>query len=344
MTRFASTTAAAFAAIAAAWLLAGAAGALAQQPAQGQASVEQRLDRIEEQLLDLNSMIGTLQSLASNSGAVATAPQPGGAAPMVPPQPATPAAGAVPADVDQRIQAIETQIGALANQMERITGEISQIQAALAGSGQPVSPGGSPQPAPQQQGALQQPVPQQPAVPGQTASLPQQQTFGTLNVEPEQQPHTQQQPAPAQQQSPATVAAAPPEAAAGPTAQSQAEYDAAFRLLVQRDFKAAEEGFRTFLEAHPDDPLAGNAQYWLGETYYVRGLFREAANSFLTGYRKYRNSDKAPANLLKLGMSLSQLGQKDDACATFSELANRYPRAPSHLKQRAASERERTGC
>jgi tol-pal system protein YbgF len=146
---------------------------------------------------------------------------------------------------------------------------------------------------------------------------------------------SQRQGAPSQQQS-RDVARADP--------QARAAYESAYNRLLQRDFKAAASGFRDFLANHPDDPLAGNAQYWLGETYYVRGQYREAAESFLNGYREYRDSDKAPATLLKLGMSLYQMGQQEEACSAFSELENNFPGAPASLKQRAASESERAGC
>jgi len=92
------------------------------------------------------------------------------------------------------------------------------------------------------------------------------------------------------------------------------------------------------------DPLAGNAQYWLGESLYVRGQYRAAAGAFLKGYQTYGKSAKAPENLLKLAMSLQRLGQKDAACSSYSELATKFPSAPTHVKNTAQTERQRAGC
>ena len=71
----------------------------------------------------------------------------------------------------------------------------------------------------------------------------------------------------------------------------------------------------------PNDPLAGNAQYWIGETYYVRGQYKNAADAFLKGYKKYKSSEKAPDTLLRLGMALAELGQKDAACSDAQRAA-----------------------
>ena len=94
----------------------------------------------------------------------------------------------------------------------------------------------------------------------------------------------------------------------------------------------------------PEDPLAGNAQYWLGEALYVRGQYRAAAGAFLKGYQTYAGARKAPESLLKLAMSLQRLGQKDAACSSFGELSTRFPNAPENVKTRAKSERQRIGC
>jgi tol-pal system protein YbgF len=90
--------------------------------------------------------------------------------------------------------------------------------------------------------------------------------------------------------------------------------------------------------------MAGNSQYWLGETFYVRGKYRKAADAFLKAYKTYPDSVKAPDSLMKLALSLARLGQKDAACKTFGELDSRYPNAPGHVKQRAGMERRRAGC
>ena len=124
----------------------------------------------------------------------------------------------------------------------------------------------------------------------------------------------------------------------------QADYDYAFGLLRQANYGEAEQALKAFLDRHPNDPLAGNAMYWLGETYYVRADYQRAAVTFAQGFQTYPDSQKAADNLLKLGMSLAQLNKKEDACGTFSEVAKRYPNAAANILQRAKRERERLGC
>ncbi len=122
------------------------------------------------------------------------------------------------------------------------------------------------------------------------------------------------------------------------------QYEYAFGLLRQADYGEAELALRTFLDLHPDDLLAGNAQYWLGETYYVRANYQQAAVTFAEGYRKYPNSGKAPDNLLKLAMSLGELGKNQEACVALGQLRKEFPNAPANIQDRAARERERYGC
>jgi len=129
-----------------------------------------------------------------------------------------------------------------------------------------------------------------------------------------------------------------------PEGTPEERYTFAYSLLRQLDFEKSERAFREFLDAHPDHTLAGNGQYWLGETYYVRGNFSQAAAAFLEGYRKMRDGRKAPDNLLKLGMSLQQLGQNGEACATFRQLTAEFPEASDKIKKIAAKGQDRAGC
>ena len=121
-------------------------------------------------------------------------------------------------------------------------------------------------------------------------------------------------------------------------------YETAYGHLLQQDYGAAEAAFDDFLKRYPNDGLAGNAQYWLGESHYVRGQYKAAASAFLKGYQSFGRSAKAPDSLLKLAMSLDRLGQKEQACLSFGELASKFPSAPAHVKARAQSERQRLGC
>lgn len=137
-----------------------------------------------------------------------------------------------------------------------------------------------------------------------------------------------------------TASVAPLPANANPDKQ----YEHAFELLRQSDYDKAEKAFSDFLVKNKGHQLAGNAQYWLGETYYVRNKFQEAAVAFAEGVQKYPKNSKAADNLLKLGMSLQQLNQKKDACTAFNQLINKFPEASASVKRRADTERRRINC
>jgi tol-pal system protein YbgF len=120
-------------------------------------------------------------------------------------------------------------------------------------------------------------------------------------------------------------------------------YKTANEALLRRQFPEAEAGFRDFLSKHPDHSLAGSAQYWLGETFYIQGDVQQAAKNFLEAYKTYPKSRRAPDSLLKLGMSLSKMGQKDQACAALNSVSTEFPRAVE-AKKRASAEYKRAGC
>jgi tol-pal system protein YbgF len=103
-------------------------------------------------------------------------------------------------------------------------------------------------------------------------------------------------------------------------------------------------GFRRFIQSHPRDRLVADATYWLGESYLQRNRPREAAEQFLKVSTDFTRSAKAPDALLKLGVSLSALGAKDQACATFAELERKYPAASSTVKQGVDREQKRARC
>lgn len=124
----------------------------------------------------------------------------------------------------------------------------------------------------------------------------------------------------------------------------QRQYEDAFSMLVKHDYDRAEQAFRAFVQDNPQDPLAGNAQYWLGETFYVRQRYQDAAVAFLEGYQKYPKSPKAADNLLKLGMALAQVGQKAEACTSFARLQREFPDAPTNIRRRLIQETDRLKC
>jgi tol-pal system protein YbgF len=150
-------------------------------------------------------------------------------------------------------------------------------------------------------------------------------------------------PAPAPSAAPANTPAAPA-ASILPNGTPEAQYDFAIDLMKRGQYDQARQAFQEFLQLHPKDNLAGNAQYWLGETYYAQSDFKRAGDAFLTGYTTYASSNKAPDSLLKLGMSLAALGNKDAACTVWGELGSRFPQATPAIVARARSERQKAGC
>ena len=138
-----------------------------------------------------------------------------------------------------------------------------------------------------------------------------------------------------------SVAAAPP---AGPGGSGEQAYHDAFKLLQDGDYVGAERGFRTFVQRNPQSPLAGSAEYWLGETYYARRDYSNALTAYAEGYKVYKSSPKGPDNLLKLGITLAALGRKPDACAVFSRFSQDYPRATDLQKRRVDQERQKNQC
>ncbi|MFV3127829.1 tol-pal system protein YbgF [Niveispirillum sp. KHB5.9] len=130
-----------------------------------------------------------------------------------------------------------------------------------------------------------------------------------------------------------------------PSGSAQEQYDSAFNLLRQAQYDKAETAFTHFISANSASPLASNAQYWLGETFYVRGKYKEAAVAFAEGYQKYPKSPKAPDALLKLSLSLSAMKSNEDACAALTELNRAYKAtAPQTILRRADAEKNRLKC
>ncbi len=135
---------------------------------------------------------------------------------------------------------------------------------------------------------------------------------------------------------------APPQPA--PATDPPTRYKQAFALLMKHDYPAAESAFQGFVETFSDNPLAGNAMYWLGETHYVREQYAEAATAFATGYEKYANSPKAPDNLLKLALALARMQRIEDACVALTQFHHQFPKAQATLKRRAMIEEKRINC
>lgn len=147
---------------------------------------------------------------------------------------------------------------------------------------------------------------------------------------------------------PQAAAAPPPSSAAPPAAAAGAGgdqmYNDAMKKLQDGDNAGAERGFKAFLQSHPKHALAGNAQYWLGESYYARKDYQNAMTAFAEGYKVYKTSPKGPDNLLKLGITLAVMGRKADACQVFAKFSQDYPRATDLQKRRVDQERQKNSC
>jgi tol-pal system protein YbgF len=256
--------------------------------------LRRRVEQLEEQLVDMRVVIGTLQSLAK-------APAQGGSVG----QPSFQGGGG---DQGGRLTILETQIRALTAQVERMNARIK----ALGGGSAPAAPGG----------------------------------FGSTTVQPQPQSNDSgdrignfitQHVAP----SPGGRSGG---SSAGNGAAAQDQFDAAYNSWLQGDVNRAQEGFRDFLNSHPRSKLAGEAHYWLGETYYQQGRFKVAAKEFLTVSQSFEGSRLAPDSLYKLALSLNKLGQAKAACSTLGELPQRYPQAPWGVLRKAAAHERRLGC
>lgn len=130
---------------------------------------------------------------------------------------------------------------------------------------------------------------------------------------------------------------------AGNNGASEALYEEAFASIRDAQYDQAEVKFSQFLSQYPGHPLSANAQYWLGETYYVRGDYKKAAKTFAQGYQDFPKGAKAADSLLKLGLSLSKLGRKDDACLSLQQLQKEFP-SGGPLQNKAAAEIKQLGC
>lgn len=275
--------------------------------AQDAASLAKRVQQLEEQLVDMQVVVGTLESSKSTDGGVsvgpAYAPPAGGGAYV---------GGYGGASDSARLDGIETQIQALTAQLEQLSRDVR----AISGRGGSLSP---------------QPGPSFANAPQNNNAESGMGGFGTTTVTPGRDDGIG-----------GLLANDLGGQSGGPGARQM--YERAYSFMLQQDYGAAEVAFRDFLARHPNDALSGNAQYWLGETYYLRGEFKTAATAFLEGYEKHRQNAKAPNSLLKLAMSLDRMGQRDAACSSFAELSQKYPNAPADIQRQASTERRRSGC
>jgi tol-pal system protein YbgF len=249
--------------------------------------------------------------------------------------------------IEQRLDAVSDQMRQLTGRIEELTNQVNQLKSQLDRQAsdtdvrfQQLQDGGggttslAPSGAPGTATAELPPQPKPPQGAGADFSQPPSRSgnLGTLATPGQRQ----QQPE------------APPQTAAAggalPAGNAQDQYNYAMGLLTQANYPAAEHAMRAFVERYPKDPLAGNAQYWLGETFYVRKDYGNAATAFAQGYEKYPKGPKAADDLLKLGMSLTALNQKADACKAYARLQRDFPAPPQNIKDRLISEKQHSGC
>lgn len=290
-------------------------------------SIDDRLDRLER---DLNMLQRQVYRGAPTAGAPAPA-DPNGAA-----------------NIEIRMERLEAQMRDLTGRVEQVGNGLDQLKQRIeqintdfdvrfnqmtgtAAAGAPPPPR-FPEPPPNAT-ATAAPTPLIPSpgtvVPAPGAPAP---IFNTL---------TPPGAAPLRQPPPAPQAASAEPPAAGSVTQ---QFNHAVGLVKQADYVAAEAELRAFIGAHPNDPLAANAQYFLGESLYARNKYMEAAAAFADGYKRYPKGARAADDLLRLGMSLARADQKKSACVAFAQLDQQFPSAAASIKEHANAERKRLGC
>ncbi len=291
-----------------------------------------RLQRLERDIRTLNVRIS--RSGATNGGETSA------------PVSASPQGGSVGlARIDARLSQLEEELRAGTGRVEDITFQLQQVNKRLEKliadidyrlsaleSGRVGQTGSSPQ-----VNAATVPTGVQKVVPGESrpgvlGTL----TGSDLSASPPVA-GVAAQPATGGQEAAKPVSVLPP---GGP----KERYSYAFSLLQKAEYGRAEAAFSEFVTLYADDPLSGNARYWLGETYYVRGRYVKAAEVFLAAYQANSKGAKAPGTLLKLGMSLANLDKKVQACASFDKLTADFPNASPVILAKVKSERRKSGC
>ena len=129
-----------------------------------------------------------------------------------------------------------------------------------------------------------------------------------------------------------------------PKEEPEKQYEFATSFLKVGDYSTAERAFREFVTTNPEHKLAGNAQYWYAETFRIRQLYTDAASAYLEGYQKYPKGEKAPINLLKLGVSMVQIGEKQQGCKMIEGVEKQYPKANQSVLQKAKYESKKFEC
>jgi tol-pal system protein YbgF len=270
---------------------------------------------------------------------------------------APPPVSAAPLDATVRMERIEAQMRTLTGQIEQLNYQLNQLRDELRGT--QTAAGATPTAGqraadaapPAQRRAGPDPAPAGGDPIGATIQGTPPRSLGTLPAATSDGPINLAALAagpPATAGTPPTAGAAAPQVAAiAPavkTASPKNDYDTAYQHILAGEYAEAEKGLRAFLAAYPDDKLAADAEYWLGDSLFERALFRDAAEEFVNGYKAYPKSGKAPDTLLKLGLSLKGLGERDAACQTYAKLLKDYPTITNVMVQRVKQEQKSATC
>jgi tol-pal system protein YbgF len=267
-------------------------------PADSNSALTGRLERLEEQVVDLQGVVAAVETLAKSSSSGATGYS-------------AAATGGVSAE---QLRQLSEQIADLTQRLERLEARLGANAGPTAGQPRAFS-----------------------AAPA--SGFEDKEQLPPLNGRQAAQTGNAGEPL-------AGVAVVPRPASqtASSIGPARTLFDQGTGALNRREYSAAETYFQQFLDQYPGDSLAGSAQYWLGETAFVSGEYRSAADRFLKTFTNYPTSERAPEALLKLAISLRRLGENAAACDSFAELQRRFPQAPKTLLQKADTEKKRANC
>jgi tol-pal system protein YbgF len=298
---------------------------------------QQRMDQLLSRMDRMERDIGALsRQVYRNGSAPAGAPAQGGAS-------AAPPSGNAYDILDSRLTQLEGSLNQLTDSVETLNHQNSELKDRLdkmskdvdlrlsdlekgGGKGTSLAPADLGNQAGASRGS------------NEPGPAPKDSVLGTLN-----QKDLQGKGSPAAQQQ-ASTTPADQGAVRLPDGSPQQQYDYALSLLSKSNYTGASSAFQQFIDKNPTGPLTSAARYWLGESYYVRKDYSSAARVFLEGYQKDPKGQKAPDTLLKLGMSLTSLDKKKEACTTYDKLAKDYPDASANIKRVLPRERQRAGC
>jgi tol-pal system protein YbgF len=127
-------------------------------------------------------------------------------------------------------------------------------------------------------------------------------------------------------------------------ADADAQFQAGYEALVSGDYDFAADQFSQFLELYPDNPQVIDAANWLGEALIASNDYAGAADVLVDAYQKAPDHERAPDILLKLGVSLAGVGERETACRTFAEVSTRYPDTIPAFQSRLGEEKAKAEC